>query len=456
MRRLLYVVGSICFMILFTACGAANIAPTDNIHISNNNKELEISLENSTETECEIIVKEVNSGHILQQFPCNISADKIELRGEKFTNFQTDLVVVYHHFEDEEPSAYLYQWDYYNECFCEEAAEIPYQYEILDSYTNIFTVTNEAETENEILIYKIAYGKVLEIRKCFFDKKNAYLSIVDSLTGRNLFEGSVALGEKGQILNEEYYQDILWQGVTSILDMDEEVGIKTTCTIEQMKADQAFVSREAMLEAYGFAETRPFYQYYDGLDRIQLELYLNEQTGVGCGVRYKYWYTPKKEAKVELIGFGFDSSSIEKWEKDVYSLSSVYGDAGETSVDDYKERIEYTKDDKIDYYVSQGIIDWLEEQPLRQNVLEIDFVYREDGTLFHRDYSHNSWIFGTEFCTLDSYYDEQQRLVYELGYITHGDIENYYIYTDEDEQPDYCLCLDWMGSECWPGFTCYQ
>ena len=62
--------------------------------------------------------------------------------------------------------------------------------------------------------------------------------------------------------------------------------------------------------------------------------------------------------------------------------------------------------------------------------------------MFCRRYRHNSYVFGTAFCTLDSFYDEKNRVIYENGYITHGSLLYYYFYDGEGRKPKYCLELD--------------
>lgn len=78
----------------------------------------------------------------------------------------------------------------------------------------------------------------------------------------------------------------------------------------------------------------------------------------------------------------------------------------------------------------------------RDRLLEIEFTYREDGTLRRRDYAHNMMALETWHSVTHSFYDTQERLLYEDCYITHGSMDYYYIYQDDKEQPTYCLMLD--------------
>lgn len=51
-------------------------------------------------------------------------------------------------------------------------------------------------------------------------------------------------------------------------------------------------------------------------------------------------------------------------------------------------------------------------------------------------------MFGTTFLNLNSFYDENGRISYEDGYITHGTYYYYYFYDDDGKKPKYCLAVD--------------
>lgn len=221
-----------------------------------------------------------------------------------------------------------------------------------------------------------------------------------------------------------------------------------TFDIDAEDTTMYYADENALLEAYGFMGCAPFYQYYDEMGRIYMEFYWDEQRDLGCGLRYRY-YSETDEVE-EVYGFGFRGHSEETWNKDMYATVSVYGDTGESYVENYREYCEYTEDGRVNYYISSGEMDMSGDIPEEVTVLEIDYVYKDDGTLASREYSHNSWIFGTTYTTLVSYFDEKERLIYEYAYVTHGCLEYFYIYTDETDKPTYCLCLDSVG---WGGLS---
>lgn len=63
-------------------------------------------------------------------------------------------------------------------------------------------------------------------------------------------------------------------------------------------------------------------------------------------------------------------------------------------------------------------------------------VYMDlDGTLFYRGYWHTTYLYMTNDHVLSSFYDEKERVVYEDGYITSGDLEYYYVYEGDGNIP---------------------
>ena len=152
------------------------------------------------------------------------------------------------------------------------------------------------------------------------------------------------------------------------------------------------------------------------------------------------------EKQESACGFAFDAVYQREWKaEDPYLLASVDGSTGENMVQEYEEVIEYTKDGKIDYYKSMGVIDWLRDggaEDGKDRVLEINYIYSDDGTLFYRYYGHNGYLFSSTYCSIYSYYDEFGRVAYESGYITHGSIYEYYIYDNDGKEPKYYLYLD--------------
>ena len=55
-------------------------------------------------------------------------------------------------------------------------------------------------------------------------------------------------------------------------------------------------------------------------------------------------------------------------------------------------------------------------------------------------------MWGTSYSSGTCLYDENERLIYETLYVTHGGETYYYIYEDDSNKPAYALMLDNGGT----------
>ena len=407
-------------------------------------------------------------GNIVQKLSCGELAEPIRFSYDDLSSDgREDLEI----FSDGSQSGLLFITDYAamdeGKLFRDEAMEIPIYDEDI---RNGFLVFDENEAYLTETLYQINNEKKSSVafRRLTLQKEDATLEIWDYLDNRSIYKGEVALREDGSLANEEYYQylfrgNLYYLGRTyeddTIPVWVSETDRETETTGEQNGFEWAqetvfgntghmeeYENRRTFLTDFGFADKEPFYKYYDGSGNLQLELYLDEVSGRGCGLMYGYHYTYQLEKQEAAYGFAFDAVYQGKWETaDPYILTTVEGYTGENDGREYEEIIEYTEDGKIDYYKSMAFVDWIggeEEKEEKDSLLEINYIYRDDGTMYYRDYSHNSMVFSTTSCSRDSYYDELERVVYESSYITHGSYEEYYIYDDNGEEPAYYLSLD--------------
>lgn len=362
--------------------------------------------------------------------------------------------------------------------FLEEAIEVPVYEELLGHRGEPCTF-EETETQWEKILFHVeAQKKIIRpLRRMTLQKGSGLLEIWDYLDEQSICSDKAARKEDGSLANPEYYHYLFSENLYGIWDSSETDSAipvwfsytedaKTPLAKDREKNPfekiqetvfgnnghmAEYKDRETFLSDFGFAEQEPFYCYYDSNGNLQLEFYLDEENGNGCGLIHEYHYTQdagqlKKDAV--LYGFAFDAVSEDTREPgDPYRLTNIYGETGKESVEEYEEKIDYREDGKVDAFQSLGIIDWLNEEtempPDEKNPLvTINFIYRDDGSLFFRDYSHNSRVFSTTGQSYNSYYDELERPVYENAYITHGTLEYYYIYDDMGKEPKYKLCLD--------------
>lgn len=212
-------------------------------------------------------------------------------------------------------------------------------------------------------------------------------------------------------------------------------------------------SREKFLEDFGFADKEPFYEYMDTDQQLVLELYFDEKTEQGCGLYHNYVHLYEAGDVVKHYGFVFQHVTTEGWiPEDNYSTLSVFGDdAKELELSQYQEIFEYADNGKLSSFEARGIIPDLGDEDIEDSILSMSYTYRDDGTLAYKEYHHHSMIFGTWMQSMRSWYDRMERLVYRSSYITHGSLENFYIYENDGDWPGYLLILDEHGGYAvWP------
>lgn len=410
-------------------------------------------------------------GEILQQIFCGKLTEPITFSfdGLSYGSWM-DLEI----FSADSDTGLLFLWK--DDRFSETPIGIP-RYEECRS-TAMLTVAEDDEIcEKEIYLLNENKNRIDKARVFRFHKDMAMLFIWDELEHMTLFEGNVRLDENGNLLNEEYFDGLLWSYLPLLWDYGEEDTVNTWIgekpkpreEEEAIEIDsfedvqyyfhgisghtQEYESRQALLKDFGFADSEPMYQYFDRYGSLQMELYADEDKEQMCGITYTYRFNTELEKVVTMKGFTLCSVTETKWKgHDPFTFQSVHGTTGAENeyVKDYEENIEYTDFGKPDCFVSRGRVEGWSGEDEMQDIVRINFIYREDGTLYWRDYYHSHQAFGTTLQGLDSFYDEQERIIYESGYITHGQLEYYYIYEDRDgeisDKPTYILCLDYnMG-----------
>lgn len=310
-------------------------------------------------------------------------------------------------------------------------------------YDNLL-LTEETETELIREIYRPHVNdKEAEIIRSYdLNKETGELEIWDCLDKKSLFRSIVALDEEGIPVNREYYEVIFTEG----LYVWEREGENDTIPVDRnlKAADEGqteYESRDAFLSEYGFRDSDPIYEYYDRLGNLRLELYKDEDADLLCGITYRYFYDNKKQKHSGLSGFVVDDITEGEWEDDTYSVMSSLDSYG------YEEEIKYTPDQRPTYFRAVGPNVTVEHEEENDDMMELIYIYRDDGTLYQRNYWHNPYQFSTYRQSETSLYDERGRLVFENAYITHGHLEDYYIYLDGGDEPAYCVELDYAGGE---------
>lgn len=216
--------------------------------------------------------------------------------------------------------------------------------------------------------------------------------------------------------------------------------------------------REGFLKKYGFSDQEPYYTYYDEKDRLQLELWFDEENRYGGGIRYVRY--PNSEGEVSLEGFVFYEVN-RNFESDVKSDPYDWeeeADGIQHYIDNewiwqYEEKKEYNAAGRLAFYEGTCMTDFYSDDPREMTVVSGEYTYRKDGSLLSCYRFRSDMLFGTSGHTKTSWYDEKEREVYSTQYITHGSIEDYYIYDGESKTPLCVLELDDNLGSYYPNFS---
>ena len=203
------------------------------------------------------------------------------------------------------------------------------------------------------------------------------------------------------------------------------------------------------LTACNMTAAEPFYVHTEEDGYPVMELNFDEEREIGCGIRYG-----ENISGNVICGFAFDHCLEVSWHKrDPFSVLSVYGTTGENSVTDYQENYEYDDAGRLLSFQSTGTLTDIDGEEWKNiPIIEVDFTYDEQGRLREKEYWHSTTPdlpFGTTYASQTSYYDESGRLAHTASYITHGSLEGYYIYQDNNDVPTYYLELDHQYTS-WP------
>lgn len=195
-------------------------------------------------------------------------------------------------------------------------------------------------------------------------------------------------------------------------------------------------------------QEKPYFIYYDGQARPQLELYVGKN-GAGCGICYGE-YADGTDETAERSGFVFTESKKTSWENAQYFMifdtQAYYIDVpsiqNDESFRNYKESYEYNDAGHVTSFSCEAETNSFSEEWTPVTIASYRCVYREDGSKKEEELFRNSLLFSTTNCSAHLYYDESGRIAYIRSYITHGSLEYYFIYEDDGDIPACGIIID--------------
>lgn len=247
----------------------------------------------------------------------------------------------------------------------------------------------------------------------------------------SVIEGNMALGknQEGMVNDFNLCSQLI---IDNICDNDKEIFLKMFRASEHLTKEE-----------------QPDYNCYDHDGELILNLYLDPEEEDGVGIYYGETRVSK-----HITRFDIESWKPGVWDDNKYSLIRA-GEKAATALDEYQEYREYNDQGQITSFYSEGIITGWGE-PSKEKLVQIEFSYRNDGTLERKRCHYNHRLYGTTRRSETFYFNGREQLNYVTAYITHGMLSDYYFYKEGKEEPIYCLTLDHMGISCYGELLKYE
>lgn len=197
---------------------------------------------------------------------------------------------------------------------------------------------------------------------------------------------------------------------------------------------------------------KPFYEYADlETGNLLLTLYYDEQTKEGKGIYYCSGFDQERTDCVGFIVRNFEDAKEPYRKPEMFTYNGA--PIEEHALKDIQEYAEYDENGNVTlfYYEGKSGEEYYKEEAESNALIkcEIQYSYREDGTLWKKKGSCDSMEYGYISGYKTCYFDKIGREVYSYEYITHGALGEFYIYENDSTQPTYCFVFD-------PGWNAYM
>jgi len=204
--------------------------------------------------------------------------------------------------------------------------------------------------------------------------------------------------------------------------------------------------RAVFMRAFGVsAADSPFFQHYGDDGNLCLELYYDMEKRSGIGVYH---------GNYSMTGFDIGEYENKEWVDHKFLTATDKYDASDLA--EYAEFSTYNEEGRLSRFYSEGIFEGWSGSPYLDCAVEMVFFYRDEGTLERKECHYNPRLFGTTRSSETHYYDANERLLKVRAYITHGSLEDFYIYDGDADIPSYSLTIDHFGWNAWEqGFFKY-
>ncbi|MCR4909529.1 MAG: hypothetical protein K5985_11925 [Lachnospiraceae bacterium] len=332
-------------------------------------------------------------------------------------------VIPYGDTEDER-AGYYYAFNVTNEVeatFTEDAVRIPkFDGFIKGTFRALYYTEKKGALNLSRVFYTYLpeFKKLYKYRQCQItvpngDYRNAEISITNSLEKDKLiYKSTLELDSDMEPINQDYYKTLLFNS-PEITDGHKKEAATRAETLKKLNID----------------ELEPVGKYIDEFDELLLEVFFDEASAKGYAIFYTWYYdgSLKKYSTVETFPIeGFKNRS-EIYDFNLMTTNQLMEISGYYKYTEYiaglLKHLQIKDFDELDDSA---------EGSGYSTLLEENFTYRDDGSLYYHGHSHSAYYYGTDRMGMGETSDKLGRIVTSSAVSIPGGVEEYYnFYADE-------------------------
>ncbi len=337
-----------------------------------------------------------------------------------------------------------------------DSVSIPAYDGILEgTYSILMYTEDKQETSGSRDFYQIYLeaGKCLKCKRWEYEVKDAdygqtFMKIYDTIGDELLYEGPMELDNDFEPINQDFYKSMLLNNlqIYQAGEIETSVVFYTGETEEgedgELKSrTREYTDLEECLKDQGLDASYKVGEYVNEFGNVELEAYYNKEESQGAAVIYSWYYTPdiEKAAYMEVYPINTFVRS-----KNVRSFQPMPLTA-EEKMSGYYKTTEYVSGRLRNLEIKD--FDRTMEGPGYETLIQENYVYRDDGSLYYHGRSHNAYYFGIDYMAMNEKYDGSSRMCHSSAIVMTGSNEIYNLYDKESKKPQYQLFFDRSEAE---------
>ena len=370
----------------------------------------------------------------------------------------------------EEYSGYYFILDENGKKFNFDAISVPAYDGLLEGTYNLLLYTEDRqELSGSRDFYQVYWevGRCLKVKRWEYEVEDGNyektsMKLFDSMENKLIYEGPMELDNDLEPINQDFYKAMIINNLqvypeelpdkvtfyTGELKEEADTGKKDTAkngeeaaASEQNEIPEQITEKykdlSACLKAKGIDEDSVIGEYVDEFGNKEFEVYYDEKRGQWLAAMYRWYYNPSLKKKASIEAF-----PIAKYERSrkTYSFQPMSLNA-EERMSGYSKSSEYISGQLRNLEI-RDFDRTMEDSPGYETLIQENYVYRDDGSLFYHGRTHNAYYYGIDYMAMNEKYDLSSRLVYSSALVMTGSNELYNFYEGDSKKIKYQIFLD--------------